>query len=281
MNLDHRFSRPLEAPRIRALSLGAGVQSTTLALMGSRGDLERPDFAIFADTGKEPRRIYEHLDWLDSVLTYPLVRVRRPGLSLHEMAIEVAAGRMPYQGAALPPWFTKNPDGMLRKQCSKEFKVRPVEHWLRDQLGVAPGKRGPAEPVVELWIGISRDEIDRMGRSERKWIHHRHPLIEMGMTRLDCRRWLSERQYRASKSSCIFCPYRDMPAWRAMKANDPEDFEDACQIDEAIRAGFPGMVGEAYVHRQLVPLRDIDTSDAQMELELSDEAYECEGHCMT
>jgi hypothetical protein len=38
---------------MRILSLGAGVQSSTLALMIARGDLPMVDCAIFADTGAE------------------------------------------------------------------------------------------------------------------------------------------------------------------------------------------------------------------------------------
>ena len=39
----------------RILSLGAGVQSSTLALMAATGETEhRPDAAIFADTQAEP-----------------------------------------------------------------------------------------------------------------------------------------------------------------------------------------------------------------------------------
>lgn len=38
--------------RLRALSLGAGVQSTTMALMAAHGEIgPMPDCAIFADTG--------------------------------------------------------------------------------------------------------------------------------------------------------------------------------------------------------------------------------------
>ena len=40
---------------LHILSLGAGVQSSTMALMSARGDLPKPDAAIFADTGHEPR----------------------------------------------------------------------------------------------------------------------------------------------------------------------------------------------------------------------------------
>ena len=45
------------AIRLRALSLGAGVQSTTLALMASHGAVRpMPDCTIFADAGREPTR---------------------------------------------------------------------------------------------------------------------------------------------------------------------------------------------------------------------------------
>ena len=44
------------------LSLGAGVQSSTLALMAVRGEIEMPEAAIFADTGAEPKSVYEYLD---------------------------------------------------------------------------------------------------------------------------------------------------------------------------------------------------------------------------
>lgn len=61
--------------KLRVLSLGAGVQSTTLALMAAHGEIgPMPDCAIFADTGWEPRAVYEHLAWLRSpnVLPFPV-----------------------------------------------------------------------------------------------------------------------------------------------------------------------------------------------------------------
>lgn len=45
--------------RLRVLSLGAGVQSTTLVLMAAHGVVgPMPDCAIFADTGWEPKAVY-------------------------------------------------------------------------------------------------------------------------------------------------------------------------------------------------------------------------------
>lgn len=53
-----------QAP-LKVLSLGAGVQSTTVLLMSCLGELPKLDCAIFADTGWEPRAVYEHLAaWL-------------------------------------------------------------------------------------------------------------------------------------------------------------------------------------------------------------------------
>ena len=66
------------AIRLRVLSRGAGVQSTTLALMAAHGEIgPMPDCAIFADTGWEPKSVYDHLDWLRSpnVLPFPVYLV--------------------------------------------------------------------------------------------------------------------------------------------------------------------------------------------------------------
>lgn len=49
---------------MRVLSLGAVVQSSTLALMMATGEVEPAQHAIFADTQWEPRRVYDWLDWL-------------------------------------------------------------------------------------------------------------------------------------------------------------------------------------------------------------------------
>ena len=50
------ISEPVQGAHLRVLSLGAGVQSTTLALMAAHGEIgPMPDAAIFADTGWEPQ----------------------------------------------------------------------------------------------------------------------------------------------------------------------------------------------------------------------------------
>ena len=61
---------------LHVISLGAGVQSTTMALMAAHGEITpMPDAAIFADTGAEPAHVYEHLDRLIPQLPFPVHKV--------------------------------------------------------------------------------------------------------------------------------------------------------------------------------------------------------------
>lgn len=87
------------------LSLGAGVQSSTLALMAAHGEITpMPDCAIFADTGSEPRKVYEWLDWLETKLPFPVHRVMKDGGLLNNI-VESINGRR-FAGA---PFFTESP----------------------------------------------------------------------------------------------------------------------------------------------------------------------------
>ena len=273
------LSRPLAEPRLRVLSLGAGVQSSTLALASARGDLPRVDFAIFADTGWEPAPVYRWLDWLEAQLPFEVVRVKRDGLDLGQLAMAVARGEVPREGASLPPWYVLGENGkqQLPLQCSKEFKTRVVTGEVRRRLGLKPGEAWRGEPVVEMWIGMSTDELERLKDHEQAAFLHRWPLIEARMNRSDCLAWMEARQYpRAPKSSCIFCPLRDNDAWQRMMRNEPADAERAFLFDEAIRPGFPGMEGEAFVHRSAVPLR-LARVDQHDQGDLFN--GECEGAC--
>jgi hypothetical protein len=139
--------------KLRAISLGAGVQSSTMALMAARGEIgPMPDFAIFADTGWEPKAIYEYLDWIETQLPFPVIRARRPGDDLAQHSIKIAHNNV--TRTASPPWFTDHPKGMLPKQCSKEFKIRVIGQQIRKLLGLKRGQSGPKTVVVEQWIGI-------------------------------------------------------------------------------------------------------------------------------
>lgn len=64
-------------PALRLLSLGAGVQSTTVLLLACDGEIPSFDMALFADTGWEPRAVYATLDRLTAHAAKKGIPVRR------------------------------------------------------------------------------------------------------------------------------------------------------------------------------------------------------------
>lgn len=252
--------------RLTVLSLGAGVQSTTLALMAAHGEITTmPDCAIFADTQSEPAAVYEHLRWLTSpnVLPFP-VHVVTAG-SLRNEIFGAARGEANAWGRL--PMFIRNPDGsasMTRRQCTQDYKIEPITKKVRELLGLRPRQRWPKTIAVEQWIGISADEAHRMKPSWIGAINNRWPLIERRMARWDCLLWLSRNGYPTPpKSACTFCTFRTDSEWRRLRDADPSAFDDAVAVDAAIRANgnFKGInKGQVYLHRSLLPLAEVDLS---------------------
>lgn len=152
----------------RILSLGAGVQSSTLLLMSCKGVLPKLDCAVFADTQYEPRAVYDHLAWLEAEAAKAGIPVHRVTAgNLKEDALAWLRSRKSVDGKrfASLPLFVENADGSqgrIRRQCTKVYKIEPVERFiLREVLGLRPRQRRPREPVVEQWLGISSDEPQR------------------------------------------------------------------------------------------------------------------------
>ena len=273
-----------QQPSLRVLSLGAGVQSTTLALMAAHGDIAPPpDCAIFADTGWEPRAVYEQLAWLRSpnVLPFPVHVVNNGSLRDNIFTRRnTTGGRF-----AAVPWYIVNPDGshgLGRRQCTSEHKLTPLMWKMRDLLGVGRWARIPAG-AVEVWVGISLDEVLRMKPARQQWQTSRWPLIDAGMTRRDCLGWLRRHDYpEPPKSACIGCPFHSDRAWRGLRDGSPEEWADAVAVDAALREGDGrSMAGAEYMHASRQPLDEVDLSTAiergQGDLFIN----ECEGMCGT
>jgi hypothetical protein len=258
----------------RFLSLGAGVQSSTLALMIAHGELEPVEAAIFADTGWEPKKVYEWLDWLEKQLPFPVHRVQKGNLRQDilnkQQGVRVAA----------VPWHITMPNGdraMGRRQCTMEYKIQPLTRKTRDLLGLVPRQR-VKEVLCEMLIGISTDEAMRMKPSQEAWKVHRWPLIDKGMSRSDCLAWMERKGYPLPpKSSCIGCPFHNDHEWRAIKA-DSEAWADALEIDAAIRQQ-PRMKGQQFMHRSCKPLDQVDLSTAADHGQIDMFNNECEGMC--
>lgn len=259
----------------RFLSLGAGVQSSTLALMIAHGELEPVEAAIFADTGWEPRHVYEWLDWLEKHLPFPVHRVHRGNLREDTLRRSTVQERI-----AAIPWHMKMPNGdraMGRRQCTMEYKIQPLTKKARELLGLVPRQRAKGV-LCEMFIGISTDEALRMKPSQDAWKVHRWPLIEKSMSRNDCLAWMERKGYPLPpKSSCIGCPFHSDHEWRLIKA-DPVSWADAIEVDKAIRQQ-PGMRSQQFMHRSCVPLEQVDLSTAEDHGQIDMFNNECEGMC--
>lgn len=261
-----------------------------MALLAAHGEIEpMPKLAIFADTGWEPKAVYEWLDTLEKLLPYPVVRVQQ----YHDMTIRShtlkGTTNPKYRNGAgrttLPFYVTKlgHDTGIALRKCTAEFKIKPIERYLRrNVLGLAKGQRAPRTPFITQWRGISTDEASRMKPSREKWMTVRYPLaMELNMSRGDCLNWMEKHGYpRPPRSACIGCPFHSDYEWRDMKLNRPDEFADAVEFDSAIRKAG-GMRGETFLHRSCVPLSEVDFStdvDRGQRL-LSEWAGECEGMC--
>ena len=263
---------------LNLISLGAGVQSSAMALMASAGEIEpMPDAAIFADTAAEPEYVYEWLDWLETQLPFPVHRVMA-AQGLEENIISSLSGKR-FAGA---PFFTesKNGGGQIMRQCTNEFKIQPLRQKVRSLLGVGKGDRGGKEVRAIQWIGISTDEAHRMKPSQDKYIAHRWPLIEAGLSRHDCLNWMERSGYpKPAKSSCYFCPYHNDALWRELKIDYPKEFDKAVKIDRMIRGGVRGTKEKLYLHRSMIPLEDVDFRNAEDFGQIDAFGEECEGMC--
>lgn len=257
---------PVAGAQLRVLSLGAGVQSSTLVEMMVAGDLPWVDAILFADTGDESELTLRHLNYLDDRVaryTNGRIEVRRlsRGGRLSDRLRNRAsgAGHRNSDRFVTAPFFTlsRGRAGQGKRQCTREFKIEPLERAQRALLGYPPRTRIPPGSC-EVWIGISTDEVVRAGAAYARWAINRYPLLELRMSRSDCVRWLQARGLPVPpKSACVFCPYRSDSEWRWLRDNDPKGWAEAVAIDRLIRQ-TPGMRVQEFVHRARVPLDEVD-----------------------
>ena len=271
---------------IHLISLGAGVQSSTMALMAAKGEIgPMPTAALFSDTMAEPKSIYAWLGWLEKQLPFPVYRVTAGSLTERSLKkhINQKTGK-PYLKNMIPA-FVKRDDGtkgIVGRRCTFDHKIIPLTKKARQLAGGA--RKGDPVKVVQ-WIGISLDEVHRMKPSKDTWSKHRWPLIEMEMTRHDCLRWMERNGYpKPPRSACIYCPFHSDTEWKRLKYNEPEAFAEAVKFEKSLQALHADktinnrMINIPFLHDSLKPLDEIDFSDDPTQGQLKF-GNECEGLC--
>ena len=271
---------------VHLISLGAGVQSSTMALMAAAGEIgPMPVAAVFADTQAEPASVYKWLNWLETKLPFPVYRVTAGSLTKESLRTKInqTTGK-PYCSNLIPA-FIENPDGsrgIVGRHCTYNHKIIPL---LKESRRIGQIKRGQKTVSVVQWIGISLDEVSRMKPSREKWCLHRWPLIEKEMSRHDCLRWMERQGFPVPpRSACTYCPFHSDHEWRRLKAESPKEFAGAVKFEKALQrlhAGHPmsGRIkGIPFLHDSLKPLGEVDFSEDETQGQMKFH-NECEGMC--
>jgi hypothetical protein len=276
--------------KFNVLNLGAGVQSSCLALMAARGEITpMPDFAVFADTQAEPTSVYKWLDWLETQLPFPVIRVTKGNLTdeilkVRTKAKSIYGDNLTYLRLNIPV-YGLTPSGEIKaalgRACTADFKVAPIIKEIRKRCGI---KHGQKEVTVTQWIGISYDEMQRMKLPSNLWTQHRWPIIEKRMTRSHCIEWMTKNGYpEPPRSACYYCPFHDDDEWRRLKTQDPEHFQKAVEFDRTYRRlqneNPGGLRIEVYLHKSCKPLDQVDFTDKDANQIDFDFSSECEGMC--
>lgn len=238
---------------LRTVSYGAGVQSTALLVLAAEGRIDFPTF-LLSNVGDDS----EHPDTLrymrevavpyaadHGIEMVELHRVRRDGTP-ETLRQRIATGRM-----AIPVRRSKDGPPMSRS-CTADFKVKVVAKELK--------RRGATkENPATVALGISVDEIQRAkpGIDPANPEQFRvYPLLDLGLHRRDCMEIISAAGLPVPpKSSCYFCPFHDIEAWRKLKRDTPDLFARSCAMEAEMSAatsdGRP-----VFLTRAGVPLDD-------------------------
>ncbi len=207
----------------KILSLGGGVQSTAMFYLGLDGVMERPDFVVFADTGSEQKHTLDTVENIQEICRAENIgfrRVKSEHFPIHEYYTE--KGLVPQ---------------IRNVQCTDRFKIRPINKFVREIADESKPK-----PWVEMWLGITTDEIHRMRDNPRQYVKNRFPLIELGWTRNQCEAWLrvNRPDLEVEKSGCWHCHYQSGGKWAKLWRESPDLFQLARDMEDNAKAN--GMI---------------------------------------
>jgi len=263
---------------LKILSLGWGVQSWTLAAMAALDEIPKPDYAVHADTTHEMQGTYAHAakwtPWLEEH-GIPVVTVQAS-----EKMLATAEWEKYPEGLGIPAYSIElktGSEGQIRRECTADWKIMPLRRFARSIIG----KTSPE--CVEMWMGISLDEWQRMRTADVKYIKNVYPLVDRRRSRAYCIAWLEQHGLDVPpKSACTFCPFHNKDHWKRLKQAGGADWEEAVAVDGLIRnlGRGRGTEFQNFIHPSRIPLQEAvripeDYGAKQMELDMPCDS----GHC--
>jgi len=207
---------------VTVISYGGGVQSTALVVLSllEGWDVDDVVHVDLMDAESPATREYvaRFRDWLRQEHGRDITIIER----------NMYRDMLDNPGFTPVPWRARDGSFMLLRQCTRQYKVAPLQRYLYDRY---PGD------CIRLMLGISVDEFHRMRDSSAARIEHVYPLVDARLTRWQCRE-IIERAGLAvpSKSSCWFCPYRSSASQLALVRHYPRLREMARALEDRINA---------------------------------------------
>lgn len=245
---------------LTTISYGGGVQSTAMLVLSATGRLPKVDAALFANVGDDS----EHPATLAYVRDVAVPWAAEHGITVHELRRSRRDGTLfpslwsaivDHQGTDTlkEPIPVRGMNGApLSRSCTADWKVGAVGKWLKQNGATA------ADPAT-VWIGISTDEIQRVGNKKvMPYEQPIYPLIDLGLSRSDCMRVIADAGLPVPpKSSCFFCPFHRPLTWSEMARDEPDLFEKSAQLEDLLNERRKTLGKDpVYLTRFGLPLRE-------------------------
>lgn len=252
-------------PYITALSYSGGRQSARLLWGILRGEIEKPlRFVVLnADPGMEKKKTREYNRMMRAECAAQGIDFLTVPSTLYEDIIN-----LPFNGNKRidnPPYFVLREDGSegkLLQGCTQIYKIKAMRAALRkymaNKYSVSTGVLRAG--LVEMWIGFTSDEWHRCSEADVQYIQHSFPLIEMKETKQDVLDYFERNNLPLPPPSvCVACFSNGLQMYKEMYENEPEDWEVAVEVDNAVEKWHTLGITErpVFVSRSLIRLRDM------------------------
>jgi hypothetical protein len=203
------------------ISYGGGVQSTALVVLAmSEGwDVDEVVHVDLMDAESPATREYvaRFREWLR----------REYGRDITVIERNMYWDMLDNPAFTPVPWRGKRERFMLSRQCTRQYKVQPLQRYLYDKY----------DGRIGLMLGISVDEYHRMRDSSAARIEHVYPLVDRRLTRWQCRDIIERAGLAVPwKSSCWFCPFRTVVSQWVLVQRYPDLAGMARVLEDRINA---------------------------------------------
>lgn len=265
---------------LRSFSYGGGQQSTAALVLAAERRIDFPLF-LFANVGEQA----EHPATLAYVEDHAKPYAAEHGIELVEVRKRLRNGepddlldRILRNERSLPFPVRMSNGAPGNRSCTSEFKIRVIDRELA-RRGATPTNQ------ATIGLGISVDEIHRARTPEdprQPRVLRSYPLIDLGLNRADCQAVIRAAGLPLPpKSSCWFCPFHDMDAWRRLRREHPDLFNQAEALEVRLNERRDALGKEhVWLTRYARPIREVVAD--QLTLEGTTDLDTCEtGFCHT